>query len=120
MSKIIGRQLPTTCQVHHVNGDETDDKNSNLVVCQDSAYHHLLHNRANALRECGDPTGVRCEYCSKFGVVGKDAMRVYTRGDGYTRASHIDCQLQYNRARRRALGKPERGERGIYMKAVTL
>lgn len=45
VEEAMGKPLPDGAVVHHVNGDGTDNRNENLVVCQDQAYHLLLHKR---------------------------------------------------------------------------
>lgn len=42
---VLGHRLPQGACIHHVNGDYTDNINSNLVICQDAEYHSLLHMR---------------------------------------------------------------------------
>jgi hypothetical protein len=49
-----------------VNGIESDNRNTNLVICQDQCYHLLLHLRAKALKECGNADYRRCIYCRKW------------------------------------------------------
>lgn len=62
--RAIGHTLPVTAEVHHVDGNPRNNKNSNLVICQDAAYHRLLHVRADIVRAGGDPNTQRlCSQC---------------------------------------------------------
>lgn len=42
--RALGHALPKGTHVHHFNGVRADNKR-NLVICQDAAYHCLLHRR---------------------------------------------------------------------------
>lgn len=55
----LGKRLPKGACVHHVNEDRYDNRPSNLVICQDAAYHNLLHVRARVVRAGGDPDAMR-------------------------------------------------------------
>lgn len=44
-SDVLGKLLPPGAVVHHINEDRSDNRHSNLVICQDDAYHKLLHKR---------------------------------------------------------------------------
>jgi|SRR5215469_826377 len=44
--KALKKPLPSESEVHHYNGNRFDNRNFNLVVCQDEEYHELLHERA--------------------------------------------------------------------------
>lgn len=70
--RALGKPLPRRAVVHHVDGDRANNANSNLVICQDSEYHTLLHNRQRALEATGNANSVRCGDCGNWVVPGSD------------------------------------------------
>ena len=46
--KVLQRRLRPGEVVHHINGDKTDNRNCNLLICT-RVYHAELHNRMAAL-----------------------------------------------------------------------
>lgn len=64
--RALGAYLPPSAEVHHVDGDGRNNTPSNLVICQDAAYHKLLHVRARIIRSGGNPnTDSICSRCLK-------------------------------------------------------
>lgn len=61
--KALGYPVPFQVEVHHVNGDFSND--NNLVICPGRKYHSLLHQRERALRACGNANWRKCQYCKK-------------------------------------------------------
>ena len=57
--KALGKPLPQKAHVHHHTLDQ-------LVICQDAAYHRLLHRRQKALKACGHTTWGKCWVCQKW------------------------------------------------------
>lgn len=62
----IGKKLPIGSVIHHVDGNPSNNENTNLVVCPNDAYHILLHMRERSLNECGNANWRKCSYCGKY------------------------------------------------------
>lgn len=53
--RALGKALPSRAQVHHVDGDQSNNANTNLVICESIAYHRLLHVRTRIVKRGGNP-----------------------------------------------------------------
>src|SRR5574343_38254 len=95
---ILGYPLPLNAVVHHVDGNIKNNEKNNLVVCQNHAYHRMIHARATALKECGHPHWRKCKYCHKY----DDPNNLYIpKSSKY--AMHRDCNAKYHRIRRQRI-----------------
>jgi hypothetical protein len=57
--RALNKGLPLNSEVHHF----TDTQ---LVICEDAKYHHLLHRRERAFKETGHKDYVRCTQCCTY------------------------------------------------------
>lgn len=106
VEKAIGKKLPSGSVIHHVDGNPSNNENTNLVVCPNDAYHVLLHTREKALNECGNANWRRCGYCRKYDDPAN--LRFYGRGERKT-PIHKECNSIGHRiymANRRATANP--------------
>jgi len=74
--KALGHSLPLDTEIHHANGSRD---NGPLVICQDMAYHQLLHWRQRALSVCGHAGWKKCRDCGKH----DDLENLRTNKSGY-------------------------------------
>jgi hypothetical protein len=91
--KVLGKRLPKGAEVHHFDGDRGNDENNNLVICQDKAYHMLLHARKRAKDACGHADWVKCQICKEYGPVGE--VSVYK-----SMKVHLPCWNEYLKIKR--------------------
>jgi hypothetical protein len=82
--KALGKPLPLKVIVHHHTPEQ-------LVICQDQAYHLLLHVRTRALRACGHANWRKCRVCKNY----DDVLNLNIIG---TDIYHRNCLNAYRRS----------------------
>lgn len=90
--RALGRKLPPKAQVHHADGTKGDD--SQLVICENAAYHRLLHARMRVLKAGGDPnTQTICSSCRVLKPISEFLTRTDRRnGAKVLRDGCRDCR----------------------------
>lgn len=99
----LGRLLPKGAVVHHSNENRHNNTKSNLVICQNEAYHKLLHQRMRALNACGNASARKCWLCKNWEV---DLTKGYART--YDFVHHACKRIADASYRRRVRGYEER------------
>jgi hypothetical protein len=66
VEKALGKFLPKDAVCHPFNEIKSDNSNRNLVLCENDKYHKLLHQRARALKLCGNANFEICQYCKQY------------------------------------------------------
>lgn len=94
--QIVGHPLDPKHQIHHYTEDR---KNGPFVICEDDAYHKLLHVRARALKATGDPHKRKCCICKEWDDPDNLAF-VKTQHRYYHNKCTAAKQLAYKKAKR--------------------
>jgi hypothetical protein len=95
--KALGHALPKSAVVHHVDENRSNNSNDNLVICQNRAYHALLHQRLRALLACGDANALRCDICGTY--ERQDEIITFAAGSPGRRRRqlHKECRSEQHR-----------------------
>ena len=107
--RALGKTLPACVPVHHVDGTRRD--NTPLVICQDDAYHKLLHVRTRVLAVGGNPnTDQVCCRCQT-----PKALTEFNQGNGaYGRSTMCRvCFAVYNARHRDVRQERRRVKRAL-------
>lgn len=86
IEEILGKKIPSKSVVHHIDGERSNNKKDNLILCDSSGYHKILHTRAEALKESGHGNWKKCAFCKTY----DDPIKMYVRKNG-NQAWHREC-----------------------------
>ena len=59
----LGKPLPITAVVHHIDHDPENNDPSNLIICENESYHILLHARERRMQTAGGLDKKLCPRC---------------------------------------------------------
>lgn len=95
--KALGKSLPKGVVVHHADG--TKDDNAPLVICQDTAYHKLLHLNMRVKKLRGIPNFHRiCSACKQL-KAPNEMLKRKDRPSGFHTICYT-CHYEKRRERR--------------------
>jgi hypothetical protein len=97
--RVLGKSLPNGSLVHHVNRVRSDNRNKNLVVCQDIAYHHLIHMRDRAFKSSGHANWRICNFCKKYDY--PENLHITPKINNSMLAYHNLCRIKYHQDRKK-------------------
>ena len=90
--KALGKFLPEKTVVHHHSPTQ-------LVVCQDTAYHNFIHQRKRAYESCGHAHWRKCKYCKQYDY--PENLIIFKSAKYKTvNIFHRKCDSKYQRQRK--------------------
>ena len=104
---VLGKPMPKKAEIHHFDGNRSNNSKNNLVICNDRAYHMLLHMRTTALRECGHAGWRKCYFCKKYDDPNNMYIGPPTKHGPSGQSRHRTCYNKY-RVKRHALIKKQK------------
>lgn len=111
----LGKPLPPGAVVHHADG--TKSEYAPLVICEDEAYHQLLHFRMRLRAAGADPNTERvCTYCHE--VKPLSAFMPHCARSGKWHCSGCPGKRAKNNARR-ALRRTQGGQAQCHASPVS-
>ncbi len=87
--KVLDKTLPPKLVIHHINHNRAGDRPENLVVCENTAYHSLLHEREKAYKACDHVNWRKCGFCHKYD--DPINLKMGSCSDSY----HVECKRKY-------------------------
>lgn len=99
----LGRFMPRGVIVHHHDKDRSNNANDNLVICEDTNYHHILHERMRIIEYGGDPNNDlvcgKCRRCLPKSMFFVDKSR--SRGFTYRCRNCQNIRRSHNNERKK-------------------
>ena len=105
--RVLGKPLPGGAVIHHHDGYSEAAKKK-IVICENHAFHQILHARQRALRGGGHANWRKCKYCHGW----DDPTNLYIPSSGKY-AMHRRCNAKYHRLRKIKLQGVNHGEHGF-------
>jgi len=91
--EVLGKPLPPSAVIHHL-GMKYD--NHLIVICENDAYHFLLHRRERAYRATGNSKMRKCTICKEWDF----PENLYVYHGKYECYRHQSCNTKYLKFRR--------------------
>lgn len=99
--RALGHALPPRAEVHHWDENKSNNTPSNLVICEDRAYHMLLHARKRRLQEFGSLALKRCRVCKVVKALSEFGNDSKWDGKSYVCKPCASKRRQERKVRRR-------------------
>ncbi len=97
--------IPPGAQIHHRNGDKTDDRLENLQLALSDAEHKELHFGVRYRHAQDGSREKKCTGCNEFKPVGDFQIRQAGRGAPFPVSPCRDCRNAYRRKHRPSRAK---------------